>query len=113
MANLNHFAISASLRAVLGPRIPILHGQIGSAQTVATLSNLLHRRREYIEDLSPQDDLPKKFEKAVTRAYLNVRQGFSSDRVLADPSLNAAFIQVCRALGLDNSIFHLNLALIG
>lgn len=113
MANLNHFAISASLGAILGPRIPVLHGQIGSAQTAATVSNLIHRRREYIEDLNPHDDLTKKYEKAVTRAFLTVRQDFSSDRVLADPTINAAFIKVCCDLGLDDSVFHLNLALIG
>ncbi len=71
------------------------------------------RRKPYIEDLSPQDDLTKKYEKAVTRAYLTVRQGFSSDRVLADPQINAAFVEACGDLGIEDSVFHLNMALIG
>jgi hypothetical protein len=113
MADLNHFAISASLGSILGPRIPVLHGQLGSEQTAATLSNLLRRRQEYLKDLSPHDDMTKKYEKAVTRAFLMVRQGFSSDRVLADPALNAAFVSACRDLGVEDTVFHLNLALIG
>jgi len=113
MANLNHFALSASLGTTLGPRIAVHHGQLGSAQMAATLSNLLRRRQEYIDDLNPQDDLTKKYEKAVTRAYLMVRQDLSSDRVLADPVLNAAFVKACRDLGLDDTVYHLNLALIG
>lgn len=79
----------------------------------AAISNLLRCREEFIEDLNPQDDLTKKYEKAVTRAFLQVRQGFSSDRVLADPALDAEFIKSCRDFGLEDSEFHLNLALIG
>jgi hypothetical protein len=113
MPQLNHFAISAGMGSTLGHRLPIHHGQLGSAELAATLSELLERRKEYIDDLTPQDDLTKKYEKAVTRAYLMVRKGFSSDRVLADPVLDAAFVKACGDLSLEDSVFHLNLALIG
>lgn len=113
MAELNHFAISAGMGSTLGPRVPVQHGQIGSTELAATLSHLLHRRKAYIDDLNPRDDLTKKYEKAVTRAYLMVRKDFSSDRVLADPALDAAFIKACRDLSLDDTVFHLNLVLIG
>jgi len=113
VAELNHFVIAATMGATLGPRIAAQHGQLGSAYAAATISNLLHRRRKFIEDLNPHDDLTKKYEKAVARAFLTVRDGFSSHRVLAAPALNARFIQACRDLGLDDSVFHLNLVLIG
>jgi hypothetical protein len=113
MAELNHFAISAGMGSTLGPLVTVHHGQIGSTELAATLSSLLQRRRAYVDNLNPQDDLTKKYEKAVTRAYLMVRHDFSSDRVLADPNLDTAFIKTCRGLGIDDSAFHLNLALIG
>jgi hypothetical protein len=113
MAQLNHFAISAGMGSTLGPRVTVHHGQIGSSELAATLSELLKRRTRYLDDLNPQDDLTKRYEKAVTRAFLMVRRDFSSDRVLADPQLDAEFIKACRDLGLDDTIFHLNVALIG
>jgi len=57
--------------------------------------------------------LTKKYERAVTRAFLAFRNEFSSERALADPALNAAFIKACRDFGVDDNVFHLNLALIG
>jgi len=113
MAELNHFAIAAGMGATLGPRVPVHHGQIGSAELAATLSGLLERRKQYVESLSAHDDVSRKYEKAVIQAYGLVRQGYSSDRVLADPQINAAYIKACRDLGLDDDTFHLNLALIG
>jgi len=79
----------------------------------ATISALLVRRKDYVEDLSLQDDLTKRYEKAVTRAFLLTRRKFSSDRVVADPEINADFIKACHDLGIEDSVFHLNLALIG
>ena len=110
---LNHFVIAAAMGARLGPRVAIHHGQLDSAQMAVTISNLLHRRQKFIEDLHPRDDLTKKYEKAVTRAYLTAREGYSSDRVLADPALNAKFIEACHEFGVDDTVLHLNLALIG
>jgi hypothetical protein len=113
MAELNHFAISAALGSTLGPKVRVHHGQIGSSQLGATISALLKRRTDYIEDLNLQDDLSKRYEKAVTRAFLLTRRKFSSDRVLADPEINTEFIKACHDFGIEDSVFHLNLALIG
>lgn len=113
MVELNHFAISAALGSTLGPTISVHHGQIASAGLAASLSQLLQRRKPYIDELTAHDDLTTKYEKAVTQAFLHVRHGYSSDRVLADPDINRDFIKECRNLGLDDTPFHLNLALIG
>lgn len=113
MAELNHFAISAGMGSTVGPRIAVHQGQIGSAELAATLAQLLGRRERYVDDVAAQDDLTRKYEKAVTRAFLMTRREFSSDRVLADPEINADFLQACRDLGISDTPFHLNLALIG
>lgn len=113
MAELNHYAISAGMGATLGPRVVVHHGQIGSSELAATLSALSQRRKRYVEVLNPSDTVTRKYEKAVIQAFKMVRDGYSSDRVLADPALDAKFIKACRDLGLDDSVFHLNLTLVG
>jgi hypothetical protein len=113
MANLNHFAISAGLGSTLGPRVVVRHGQFGSAELAATIATLMERRKGFIQELEPDDDLTKEYEKGVRQAFLRVRQNFSSDRVLADPELNRQFIKACRDNGIDDDEFRLNLALIG
>jgi len=45
---------------------------------------------------------------AIAQAYLEVRDGFSIDRVVADPEMNRAFLRRCRELGLTGSGFDLN-----
>lgn len=45
---------------------------------------------------------------AIAQAYLEVRDGFSIDRVVADPKMNRQFIRRCRELGLTGSGFDLN-----
>lgn len=113
MAELNHFAISAGLGSTLGPSVPVQHGQIGSLGIAATVSALMKRRQGYIDDLTLEDDLSKQYEKALRNAYMLTRRGFSSDRVLADPEINADFVKACRDMGVDESAFRINLALIG
>lgn len=44
----------------------------------------------------------------VLRAFLQSRDGFSSDAVIANPELNSKFIAVCRELGAKNSESELN-----
>lgn len=44
----------------------------------------------------------------IIQAYLEVRQGFSSDRVVADPNLNRKFLNRCRELGATGTDFDLN-----
>lgn len=45
---------------------------------------------------------------AVVAAYLLARDGHSSDRIIADPSLNAAFIDECRNTGVSGTPKDLN-----
>lgn len=44
----------------------------------------------------------------IAQAYLEVRNGFSIDRVVADPNLDRLFLHRCRELGLAGTDFELN-----
>src|SRR5438132_4681852 len=105
MAELNHFAISAALGSTLGPTVPVHHGQLGSLELAATIGALKQRRSAYIDDLENSDSVSEQYEKAVKRAFLLVRDDYSSDKVVADPVLAKKFIRACRDLGLDDSVF--------
>ncbi|NUQ63201.1 MAG: GIY-YIG nuclease family protein [Pirellulales bacterium] len=48
----------------------------------------------------------------IRRAFVEVSQGFSSDRIVADPGLNALFIGQCRKLGLSEPARELNALLL-
>ena len=45
---------------------------------------------------------------AVAQAFLEVRDGYSVDRVIADPEMNKQFLHRCRELGLAGTDFELN-----
>jgi hypothetical protein len=47
----------------------------------------------------------------IVDAYTRVYDGYSTDRVVVDPDLNARFLMVCRKLGLTQSDYQLNHAL--
>lgn len=49
---------------------------------------------------------------AIIEAYKLSNEGFSSDRVLADPSLNAAFVEACNRLGVSGTPKDWNLRLL-
>ncbi|MBN1972850.1 MAG: GIY-YIG nuclease family protein [Sedimentisphaerales bacterium] len=49
---------------------------------------------------------------AIIEALNVVSNGYSSDRVVADPELNQCFIKECRLRGLENSVEDLNRALL-
>jgi site-specific DNA-methyltransferase (adenine-specific) len=44
----------------------------------------------------------------IAQAYLEVRRGYSTDRVVADPETNRAFLNRCREFGLTGTNFELN-----
>ncbi len=44
----------------------------------------------------------------IAQAYLEVREGYSTDRVVADPDLDRRFLNQCRDLGLSGTDFELN-----
>jgi site-specific DNA-methyltransferase (adenine-specific) len=48
----------------------------------------------------------------VVEAYTLIYDGYSTDRVVVDPDLNARFLVMCRKLGLNESDYHLNHALL-
>jgi len=48
----------------------------------------------------------------IVSAYLAVSQGWSADRVLADPGLNEQFVDACRQGGLKDAAVDLNLRLL-
>jgi site-specific DNA-methyltransferase (adenine-specific) len=52
---------------------------------------------------SGKSDLAK-----IAQAYLEVRKGFSIDRVVADPNLDRMFLHRCRELGASGTDFELN-----
>ncbi len=45
---------------------------------------------------------------AMVQAFLETRQGFSADRVIADPKMDQLFLGRCRELGLSGTDFQLN-----
>jgi hypothetical protein len=49
----------------------------------------------------------EKIEK-IMEAFLEVREGYSADKVIADPALNRRFLRRCRELGLAGTDFELN-----
>jgi len=44
----------------------------------------------------------------IAQAYLEVREGYSTDRVVADPELDRRYLRRCRELGLAGTDFDLN-----
>src|SRR6266852_1360928 len=48
----------------------------------------------------------------IVQAYSNVYKGYSTDRVVVDPELNVQFLAECRRLGLNQSDYNLNHALL-
>jgi site-specific DNA-methyltransferase (adenine-specific) len=45
---------------------------------------------------------------SIIQAFLEVRQGYSTDRVIADPEMDRIFLRRCRELGLSGTDFELN-----
>ena len=49
---------------------------------------------------------------AILQAFGEVREGYSADRVVADPNLNRKYLRRCRELGLTGTDYELNWALL-
>ncbi len=49
---------------------------------------------------------------SLIQAFGEVRDGFSADRIIADPNLNRKFLRRCRELGLSGTDYELNWALL-
>jgi site-specific DNA-methyltransferase (adenine-specific) len=52
------------------------------------------------------------FEAEIVGAFREVRDGFSADRVVADPDLNHAFVRACRQTGIAGDVRSWNYALL-
>jgi site-specific DNA-methyltransferase (adenine-specific) len=48
----------------------------------------------------------------LVEAFTKTYNGYSTDRIVVDPNLNARFLAMCRKLGLNHSDYHLNHALL-
>jgi DNA modification methylase len=51
---------------------------------------------------------PEDFQRGIVAAFIAACNGFSSDRVIADPDLNGRFLQICRHFGLDGQPYDWN-----
>jgi site-specific DNA-methyltransferase (adenine-specific) len=60
----------------------------------------------------PQRQEAQEIKRGIIEAFFTVRNGFSADRVIADPELNEPFLQMCRRLGLPGQPTHWNLQLL-
>lgn len=59
----------------------------------------------------PTIEAPKDIEAAIIEAFCRSADGHSADRVVADPALDAAFLEACQSLGLSNDPWFLNRSL--
>ena len=50
--------------------------------------------------------------KSIRQAFESVHEGYSADRVVADPDLNKKFLAACGSLGLNSSAGELNSCLL-
>ncbi len=48
----------------------------------------------------------------IRQAFELVHQGYSADRVVADPKLNRSFVEACKSLGIDAPVSELNSSLL-
>jgi len=58
--------------------------------------------------LSQIQDGPKSHVASIAQAYLETRNGLSTDRVIADPDLDSQFLHRCRELGVGGTDYDLN-----
>lgn len=58
--------------------------------------------------LSQIHEGPRAHVAKIAQAYLEVRDGYSTDRVIADPELDAKFLHRCRELGVPGTDYDLN-----
>lgn len=55
---------------------------------------------------------PSEVRRGVLEAFFAIRNGFSADRVIADPDLNEQFLQACRRIGLPGQARDWNIQLL-
>lgn len=105
---LNHFAISAGLGSIIAGQTHAQGGFSGALRVAPRFSKLVGAFDEPTDGLLHIEPPSKRYSTLVRKAYKLSRDGFSADRVIADPSFNKAFIATCRELGLEQSAYVLN-----
>jgi site-specific DNA-methyltransferase (adenine-specific) len=68
-----------------------------AGKKLKTLSNTMP------QVLTPRSD-PSEIRRGIIEAFFAVRNGYSADRVIADPELNERFLETCRRLGLPGAV---------
>jgi DNA modification methylase len=86
-ARLDAAAEGQPLEGAEEPKVSAPRTPSRSAEAVAAIPTL------------PQRQNPDDVNRGVLEAFFTVRDGFSADRILADPELNKRFLDMCRRLG--------------
>jgi hypothetical protein len=112
MGSINYFAVGSALDATIGPLSRVAHDISRYREATREMAELLARRRPHIEALHQPGSGQQKYIRSIRRAFEAVREGFSPDRVVADPRLNREFLSQCEAFGIDDVPFNLNWTLL-
>ncbi len=107
----NQLAASNHLGSVLGPRLTPAHGQVASVRLATDMVRSGRVFSRYADDLRSTADVDPRYLRIIKKAFLATREGYSADRVIADPHLNREFLEACARLGLDDSAYQINKSL--
>src|SRR5947208_2511486 len=97
MAGINYFAIGAALGAAIGPRSKVPQNPSSFREATTEMAAILEKRRGHVQALHRPESTDAHYLSLVARAFRSVRDGFSTDRVVADPRFNRAFLSHCEA----------------
>lgn len=112
MRKLNYYVISAALGGTIGERIGIATGPQTYKRIAKRMAKSMRERDPFLGMLSDRGSASSRFIERLRSALEATRNGFSPDRVIADPALNQSFIERCRVFGLENDPFTLNRSLL-
>jgi hypothetical protein len=112
MTHLNYFALSAALGASIGPRSQVTRSPSSYREMTREMADLMSKRRPHVQVLHEPGCAGAQYIKRVCKAFMAVRDGYSPDRVVADPHMNREFLKLCEAFGLEDEAFNLNWTLL-
>ena len=112
MAEINYFAVSKALGATIGPAAKVSADPSWYAEATREMSDIVSKRRPHVLALHESESASRQYVSKVRKAFEAVREGFSPDRVVADPRLNRAFLNHCEAFGVEDEPFNLNWTLL-
>lgn len=79
-----------------------------SQSLLLTTSDASSNSPTSLSDVHSIADMPAGWQQAMIEAFGRINQGFSPDRIVADPEMNAHFIESCRSQGVPGSPSLLN-----